>query len=53
MTTQFAEHPRTAARWEHFSHEADTGVRGVGPDMASAFVQAAILNAYSVAQIST
>ena len=42
MTTQFAEHPRTAARWEHFSHEADVGVRGVGPDMASAFVQAAI-----------
>ena len=42
MTTQFAEHPLTAARWEHFSHEADVGVRGVGPDMASAFVQAAI-----------
>lgn len=30
------------ARWEHFSHDADVGVRGIGPTMASAFEQAAI-----------
>lgn len=29
-------------RWEHFPHEADVGVRGFGPDTASAFGQAAI-----------
>jgi SHS2 domain-containing protein len=28
--------------WEHFEHEADIGVRGVGPDLASAFAQAAL-----------
>ncbi len=31
-----------AARWEHFAHEADIGVRGFGPDLATAFAQAAI-----------
>jgi len=29
-------------RWEHFSHDADIGVRGVGPTLAAAFEQAAI-----------
>ena len=28
--------------WEHFEHRADIGVRGVGPDKAIAFTQAAI-----------
>lgn len=28
--------------WEHFSHQADIGVRGVGPTLASAFEQAAL-----------
>lgn len=31
----------TAGRWEHFNHGADIGVRGVGPDLATAFEQAA------------
>ena len=31
-----------AAHWEHFAHEADIGVRGFGPDLATAFAQAAI-----------
>ena len=31
-----------AGRWEHFPHQADIGVRGIGPTMASAFEQAAI-----------
>jgi len=30
------------ARWEHFEHGADIGVRGIGPDIASAFEQAAL-----------
>lgn len=29
------------ARWEHFSHEADVGVRGLGPSLDEAFAQAA------------
>jgi alpha,alpha-trehalase len=30
------------ARWEHFPHDADIGVRGWGPTMAAAFRQAAL-----------
>ncbi len=29
-------------RWEHFEHQADIGVRGIGPSKAEAFVQAAL-----------
>jgi tRNA nucleotidyltransferase (CCA-adding enzyme) len=32
---------RAAPRWEHFSHGADIGVRGVGPSKAAAFAAAA------------
>ena len=32
----------TAARWEHFIHVADVGVRGFGETMAQAFEQAAL-----------
>ena len=28
--------------WEHFPHEADVGVRGIGPTIGSAFEQAAV-----------
>jgi protein archease len=31
-----------AARWEHFPHEADVGVRGLGDTPAEAFEQAAL-----------
>jgi protein archease len=31
-----------APRWEHFSHEADMGVRGIGPTREQAFEQAAL-----------
>ena len=31
----------TEASWQHFPHEADIGVEGVGPDLATAFAQAA------------
>lgn len=32
----------TEARWEHFPHAADMGVRGLGPSMNAAFEQAAM-----------
>jgi SHS2 domain-containing protein len=28
--------------WEHFSHEADMGIRGIGPSLEAAFAQAAV-----------
>lgn len=31
-----------AARWEHFDHSADIGVRGVGPTKEAAFEQIAV-----------
>lgn len=30
------------SHWEHFAHEADMGVRGIGPTCADAFAQAAL-----------
>lgn len=30
------------ARWEHFTHEADIGVRGIGNTLSEAFAQAAL-----------
>lgn len=32
----------TGSRWEHFPHQADIGVRGVGPSLEDAFRQAAV-----------
>lgn len=32
----------TGNRWEHFPHEADMGVRGIGETIEQAFTQAAI-----------
>ena len=37
-----------AAHWEHFHHEADVGVRGLGPTRAQAFEQAALAMAAAV-----
>lgn len=34
--------PEAANHWEHFAHEADMGVRGVGATKAEAFAQAAL-----------
>jgi len=34
--------PQPAARWEHYPHEADMGVRGFGSTKAEAFEQAAL-----------
>lgn len=38
----FEGSPIPEARWEHFAHDADIGVRGCGPTMAAAFEQAAL-----------
>ena len=32
----------SGVHWEHFPHQADMGVRGVGPTVAAAFEQAAL-----------
>lgn len=32
----------SAARWEHFSHGADIGIRGIGPTIDAAFAQAGL-----------
>lgn len=32
----------TNMRWEHFAHDADIGVRGIGPSKQEAFEQAAL-----------
>ena len=34
--------PPAAARWEHFPHDADAGIRGFGPTAESAFEQSAL-----------
>ena len=42
MTTPDLDAPGTSTGWEHFDHRADIGIRGYGPQLADAFVQAAI-----------
>jgi len=32
----------TSTRWEHFAHEADIGIRGIGTSKEEAFEQAAV-----------
>jgi len=34
--------PKLSNNWEHFSHDADIGVRGVGPTKEEAFEEAAV-----------
>lgn len=41
------------ARWEHFSHGSDIGVRGIGRSVEEAFVQAAIALTAVVADVAT
>lgn len=36
------EAPESSVRWEHFPHDADMGVRGIGNTKAQAFEQAAL-----------
>lgn len=41
------------AHWEHFPHEADVGIRGVGPTKADAFAQAAVAMTAVVTDLGT
>ncbi len=41
------------SHWEHYPHEADMGVRGVGPTKADAFEQAALAMTAVVTDIHT
>jgi tRNA nucleotidyltransferase (CCA-adding enzyme) len=40
-TESASDHPGSGGRWEHFHHESDVGIRGIGPTPAAAFEQAA------------
>ena len=42
----------STARWEHFEHEADIGVRGIGHTLASAFEQAALAMSAIITDLS-
>ena len=42
MSENSAAQPVPGPRWEHFEHEADIGVRGIGPTLAGAFEQGAL-----------
>jgi tRNA nucleotidyltransferase (CCA-adding enzyme) len=39
----------SGAHWEHFAHEADVGVRGIGPTREAAFEQAALALMHAIA----
>ncbi len=42
MTGVMTQRAAAMPHWEHFHHQADVGVRGCGPTLASAFEQAAL-----------
>ena len=50
MTSEQVIEPVSAARWEHFAHDADIGIRGWGRTPAEAFEQAACALAAVVTQ---
>jgi tRNA nucleotidyltransferase (CCA-adding enzyme) len=41
----------TSARWEHYAHEADIGVRGIGRSKAEAFEQAALAMTAAITEL--
>ena len=40
-------------RWEHFPHDADVGVRGVGETLAQAYEQAALALTAAITDVAT
>lgn len=40
-------------RWEHFPHEADVGVRGIGGTLAQAYEQAALAMTAAITELAT
>jgi len=43
----------TSKRWEHYPHQADVGVRGIGATKAEAFEQASLALTAVVAELET
>ncbi|MEX2353352.1 MAG: archease, partial [Gammaproteobacteria bacterium] len=43
----------TVCHWEHFSHDADIGIRGYGDTIESAFAQAAIAMTAVICEVDT
>ena len=39
------------ARWEHFAHDADVGVRGIGPTREAAFEQGALALMHAIGEV--
>ena len=39
------------ARWEHFAHDADVGVRGIGPTREAAFEQGALALMHTIGEV--
>jgi tRNA nucleotidyltransferase (CCA-adding enzyme) len=50
--TAWCNHGR-AQYWEHFPHQADMGVRGIGPSLAAAFEQVALAMTAVVTDLAT
>lgn len=48
-----AEPSGREARWEHFPHGADIGVRGIGSSLAEAFAQAALAMTAAVVDLNS
>ena len=46
------ENQTATAGWEHFSHEADIGIRGYGDSLPSAFAQAAVALTAAVCDVN-
>ena len=42
-----------ATHWEHFPHQADVGVRGIGRTLAQAYEQAALAMAAAIVDVAT
>jgi SHS2 domain-containing protein len=40
------------ARWEHFAHDADVGVRGIGPTREAAFEQGALALMHALVEVA-
>jgi len=51
--TRTVNRDHSSARWEHFDHDADIGVRGIGQSLAEAFEQTALAMTATVTSLST
>jgi SHS2 domain-containing protein len=47
----FSRQGVSVARWEHYAHEADVGIRGIGASKAEAFEQAALAMTAAITEL--